>query len=102
MGKVMLEILVVLLLLLLVGYWVLSGFKYEIISRQRSSEEYFTEDMRDKATLEKDIARIVDEVTQEIHSQDLHKCLTQVQVGKKRHIPPSTLPNVPGRASGSE
>ncbi len=81
----MLGILVVLLLLLLVGYWVISGFKYEIISIQRPMEEYFTEDNRDEVTLEKDITRIVDELTKEIHSQDLHNCLTEVEVSQKRH-----------------
>jgi hypothetical protein len=81
----MLGILVVLLLLLLVGYWVISGFKYEIISIQRPIEEYFTEDNRDEATIEKDTTTIVDEVTKEIHSQDLHNCLTKVEVEKKQH-----------------
>ncbi len=81
----MLGILVVLLLLLLVGYWVISGFKYEIISIQRPMEEYFTEDNRDEVTLEKDITRIVDEVTKEIPSQGLHNCLTVVEVSQKRH-----------------
>jgi hypothetical protein len=48
-------------------------------------EEYFTEDNRDEVTLEKDITRIVDELTKEIPSQDLHNCLTEVEVSQKRH-----------------